>query len=222
MIRKDQQKRQVVHLTLFTTAAWLELISNSFVQDGSLAPPQPSSAKQNLETCAINAGCSDTGQKTAKNQDTVSQTPGESLHIGNSDVIQVQQLDNYESYFEFESGSRKINLKKNRLKTSLSFWKNINTSECIIDIIESGNKSPFVNEPENIILKNNKSALDHTELVEKAIKELSDANLIREESSRPHVVNPLTLSISSGKGRLILDLGHVNKQVRLAKCKFED
>ena len=162
------------------------------------------------------------GKKTAKNQDTLSQTPGESLHIGNSDVIQVQQLDNYESYFEFESGSRKINLKKNRLKTSLSFWKNINTSECIIDIIESGYKSPFVNEPENIILKNNKSALDHTELVEKAIKELSDANLIREESSRPHVVNPLTVSISSGKDRLILDLRHVSKQVRLAKCKFED
>jgi hypothetical protein len=39
---------------------------------------------------------------------------------------------------------------------------------------------------------------------------------------RPHVVNPLTVSISSGKGRLILDLQHVNKQVRLAKCKFED
>ena len=161
------------------------------------------------------------GKKTAKNQDTLSQTPGESLHIGNSDVIQVQQLDNYESYFEFESGSGNINV-KNRLKTSLSFWKNINTSEFIIDIIKSGYKIPFVNEPENITLKNNKSALDHTEFVKKAIKELSDANLIREESSRPHVVNPLTVSISSGKDRLILDLRHVSKHVRLTKCKFED
>ena len=43
---------------------------------------------------------------------------------------------------------------------------------------------------------------------------LAGANLITEESSRPHVVNPLTVSISSGKGRLILDLRHVNKQVR--------
>ena len=108
------------------------------------------------------------------------------------------------------------------MKTSLSFWKNINTSEFIIDIIKSGYTIPFVNEPENIILKNNKSALDHTEFVEKAIKELSDANLIREESSRHHVVNPLTVSISSGKDRLILDLRHVSKQVRLTKCKFED
>jgi hypothetical protein len=47
-------------------------------------------------------------------------------------------------------------------------------------------------------LKNNKSALDHTEFVEKAIKELSDATLIREESSSPHVVNPLTVAIISG------------------------
>lgn len=32
----------------------------------------------------------------------------------------------------------------------------------------------------------------------------------------------MTVSISSGKGRLILDLRHVNKQVRLTKCKFEN
>ena len=106
------------------------------------------------------------------------------------------------------------------MKTSLSFWKNINTSEFIIDIIKSGYKIPFVNEPENIILKNNKSALDQTEFVEKAIKELSNANLIREESSRPHVVNPLTVSISSGKDRLILDLRHVSKQVRFKIINF--
>ena len=112
MIRKDQQKQQVVHLALLTTAAWLELISSPFVQEGPMAPPQPSSAEQNLETCAINAGCSDTGQKTAKIQDALSQAPEESLHSGNSDVIQVQQLDNYESYFEYESGSDNINCKK--------------------------------------------------------------------------------------------------------------
>jgi hypothetical protein len=40
--------------------------------------------------------------------------------------------------------------------------------------------------------------------------------------SRPHVVNQLTVSISSGKGRLILDLQHVSKQGHLTKCKFED
>ena len=50
-----------------------------------------------------------------------------------------------------------------------------------------------------------------------------DANLIVEVSSRPHVVNPLTVAInSSGKGRLILDLRHVNKQVVYSRVKFED
>ena len=37
-----------------------------------------------------------------------------------------------------------------------------------------------------------------TEFVDKVIKELAGANLITEESSRPHIVNPLTVSISSG------------------------
>jgi len=102
----------VVHLALLTTAVWLELISSPFVQEGPLVPPQPSSAEQNLEMCAINGGCSDTGQKTAQIQDTLSQAPGESPHSGNSDVIQVQHFDNYESYFEYESGSGNINVKK--------------------------------------------------------------------------------------------------------------
>jgi hypothetical protein len=63
-------------------------------------------------------GCTGTRLKTAKIQETHLQVPEESLNRGNCDVIQVQQLDNYESYFEFESGSPNINL-KNRLKTSL-------------------------------------------------------------------------------------------------------
>ena len=47
--------------------------------------------------------------------------------------------------------------------------------------------------------------------------------MIKEVSSRPHVVNPLTVSINSkSKERLILDLRHVNKQVLLSKFKFED
>ena len=46
--------------------------------------------------------------------------------------------------------------------------------------------------------------------------------LIREVSSRPHVVNPLTFSTAKNKHRLILDLRHVNKQVVDSNIKFED
>lgn len=43
--------------------------------------------------------------------------------------------------------------------------------------------------------KKNKSALDHTDCVEKAVQELIGASLIKEVSNRPHVVDPLTVSI---------------------------
>jgi len=56
-------------------------------------------------------GCTGTRQKSEKIQETVLQVPEESLHSGNYDVIQVRQLDNYESYFEYESGSGNINVK---------------------------------------------------------------------------------------------------------------
>jgi hypothetical protein len=42
-------------------------------------------------------------------------------------------------------------------------------------------------------------------------------------SNRPHVVNPLTVSIKGkGKERLILDLRHVSKQEVLNEIKFEN
>ena len=136
----------MVHQAFRTTAVWFELINSLFVHE------------QNLVTCVLNAGCTGTGQKTAKIQETLLQVPEEYLHSGNSDVIQVQQLENYENCFEYESGSGSINV-KNRLKNSSSFWKNVYTSDFIMDVIESSCKIPFINEPENIILKNNKSAL---------------------------------------------------------------
>ena len=74
------------------------------------------------------------------------------------EILTLYRYNNYESCFEYESGSGSINV-KNRLKNSSSFWKNIYTSDFIMDVIESSYKIPFINEPENIILKNNKSAL---------------------------------------------------------------
>ena len=47
--------------------------------------------------------------------------------------------------------------------------------------------------------------------------------LVKEQSNRPHVVNPLTVSINGkGKERLILDLRHVNNKVVLNEIKFEN
>jgi hypothetical protein len=53
--------------------------------------------------------------------------------------------------------------------------------------------------------------------------ELLKGGLVKELSNRPHVVNPLTVSINGkGKERLILDLRHVKNQEVLNKIKFEN
>jgi len=47
---------------------------------------------------------------------------------------------------------------------------------------------------------------------------LLDAGCIKESYARPHCVNPLTVSVnSSGKGRFILDMRHVNSFVEKQK-----
>ena len=109
------------------------------------------------------------------------------------------------------------------MKQSVNFWKNICTSNFILDIIEDGYKIPFLQEPMSIFLKNNKSALNNSEFVNEAILDLVKGGLVKEVSNRPHVVNPLTVSVNAkGKHRLVLDLRHVNKQVLVNRIKFED
>lgn len=137
-------------------------------------------------------------------------------------TTKVDNLDNFESYYEYETGNSDINV-KNRLKNSFEFWKNIGACNYVLDVINSGYKIPFVKEPESVFLKNNRSALEHSDFVEKAISDLVNANLVREVTEIPHCINPLTVSVNStGKHRLILDLRHVNKQVLYSKFKFED
>ena len=92
-----------------------------------------------------------------------------------------------------------------------------------MDIIYEGYKIPLLHEPKLVFLNNNKSAYAHTIFVENAILELISDGLVREVSSAPHVVNPLTVAVNGkGKERLILDLRHVNKQAVQNKIKFED
>ncbi|CAC5379675.1 unnamed protein product [Mytilus coruscus] len=116
--------------------------------------------------------CMDIGPKTVKKGE-IQQLP-EEHHIERSpDILKVQNVDNFDSFYDYESVTSSINV-KNRLKNSLDFWRNINASKFILDLIENGYKIPLINEPESVLLRNNK------DFVEKAVQELIDASLIKE------------------------------------------
>ena len=96
---------------------------------------------------------------------------------------------------------------KGRLKASIEFWHFIGAPKFILDIISDGYKIPFITTPPPVHLKNNGSALEHSDFVNGAILELLQDNRIQELIVPPEIINPLTVSVqSSGKKRLILDL----------------
>jgi hypothetical protein len=138
-----------------------------------------------------------------------------------ADTSKVQCCNNIDAFYEYEIGKTNINV-KGRLKNSAHFWQKIGTSDFILDMIYEGYTIPLLHEPKSVFLNNNKSANVHTICVENAISELISDGLVREVSSAPHVVNPLTVAVNGkNKERLILDVRHVNKQVVQYKIKFE-
>ena len=108
------------------------------------------------------------------------------------------------------------------MKASIEFWRFIGAPKFILDIISDGYKIPFITTPPPVHLKNNGSALEHSDFVNDAILELLQDNRIEELTTPPEIVNPLTVSVqSSGKKRLILDLRHINFHVFKQKFKCE-
>ena len=108
------------------------------------------------------------------------------------------------------------------LWSKLEHWKEIGTSNFILDVIENGYKRPFRTIPNRAEFRNNKSAKDNAQLVNDSIKELLESKRIVEVPFKPHVVNPLSVSLNKGKRRLILDLRYVNDHLEKYKFKFED
>ena len=110
-----------------------------------------------------------------------------------------------------------------RLKNAIHCWKDIHTSEFILETIEQGYKIPFFANPSPYVRKNNKSAYDHSSFVDEAISVLLSDNRVEEVFEMPTFINPLSVSVhSSGKKRLILDLRHINLFIYKQKFKCED
>ena len=111
---------------------------------------------------------------------------------------------------------------KGRLKASIEYWRFIGAPKFILDTISDGYKIPFITTPPPVHLKNNGSALEHSDFVNDAILELLQDNRIEELTTSPEIINPLTASVqSSGKKRLILDFRHINLHVFKQKFKCE-
>lgn len=123
--------------------------------------------------------------------------------------------------YEKKSGKNLINVKGNLKKHSWYLKNVLHANDFVMNVINFGYRIPFVKDPTSVFLKNNRSALLHSDFVEDSITELLNKDCIT-EVKRPFVVNPLTVSVnSSGKKRLVLDLRHVNKFVDKQKVKFE-
>ena len=93
----------------------------------------------------------------------------------------------------------------------------------ILDILKHGYKIPFVETPERAKFKNNKSAFQNFEFVQKQINDLSACGIITEIEGQPRVVNPLSVSINrAGKKRIILHLRYVNTHLYKKYIRFDD
>ena len=138
------------------------------------------------------------------------------MTVDHSDLISEKSVS---CMYEYDISAQGSNV-KGRLKTRTMFWKDIEASPFVLDILENGYSIPFISIPISKFNRNNKSARDNSDFVTEAVSELLEKGCIVEASSRPHVINPLSVAInSSGKKRLILDLHEVNLHVRKSKVK---
>ena len=112
---------------------------------------------------------------------------------------------------------------KGNLKAHTKFWKEtLQVSNLIQSVIDDGYKIPFTSDPPPFAAKNNQSSLHHREFVDKALMELLLNGCIEAVDDEPYCCNPLTVAGAGEKLRLVLDLRHVNKYVRLNKFRHED
>ena len=110
-----------------------------------------------------------------------------------------------------------------RLRNCIQRWVEITDDVYILNVIRFGYKLPFKVIPEQVFLKNNKSARENPDFVSKEISSLLQKGVISEVCEQPHVVNPLTVAYNrSGKPRLVLDCRHINPCLHLFKIKFDD
>ena len=108
-----------------------------------------------------------------------------------------------------------------RLRKCIDFWRSLEVSQFILNVIIQNYKIPFFHLPTPFSKANNASACNNS-FVSEAVNDLLKLNLVEEISCAPGIFNPLSVSTRSpGKQRLILDLRHVNAFIYMQKFKCE-
>ena len=111
---------------------------------------------------------------------------------------------------------------KNRLKENIQFWKNIDASPWVINIIEDEYAIPLVEMPPPAFLSN-KSAFKAQDFVSLEISELLERGYIKEiNHSEARIISLLSVADNGDKLRLILDLRYLNSFISVPKFKYED
>ena len=122
----------------------------------------------------------------------------------------IQNLKNRE--FEFTNQENYISV-KGKLKQNQSFWKNaIRANDTVLNVIQEGYRSPFLETPDTARISNNKSAINNFKFVENSIKEMLATGTVLERDY------PRELILC----QCLLDLGYVNMHLYKGKIKFDD
>ena len=169
-------------------------------------PPHANSRSQfldNLSSSVSDLLCSGQGTVSTVSQPDVSQefmTLMEDEFTDNSSLAFYKQ-----NSYEYEQGTAAA-VVKGRLRAHLLFWVEIGAPPWVLETIRSGYAIPFEIIPSGVCLSNNRSALDHGDIVSSAVCDLLKLGLISEVLTPPTVINPFSVSVNSvGKARLILD-----------------
>ena len=110
-----------------------------------------------------------------------------------------------------------------RLRSHSTFWlQELEPSPFVREVIEHGYRIPFIWLPDPVFYRNHRSAFEHAQFVEEAIKELVAAQCVVQCAEYPVVCSPLSVVVSgTGKKRLVLDLRYVNQFILMKKFKYE-
>ena len=138
-----------------------------------------------------------------------------------SSVMSAANLPTYLSQVENDS-KNKINRVKKSLYNHLGFWKEIETFDSVLNIIEQGYRLSFVTHPPTMHFRNNSSAIENKEFVTQEIQDLVNSGRAVEVPCKPYIVSPLSVAQNREKKRLILDLSRLNVFIKKEKVKYED